>query len=312
MFWDNGYLLGRSLSGSPVAYNLHQWLGEAITGEGAVRHEAGLPGNPAASLQGLKMQPVLGRVSRASNPINPVDPYYQQQLVAETKRVLSGQEAPAHALEVVQRRVLAQEQHLQAQHGNWLLNATLPSQSRPGIVLYRASARLGGLEIWSGSSEWRHAADGTLYNDGSRKDSLILAPYDLGKIAHYEVDAEMKVAPAQTHCPFGFGIVVRWEHHTGLYSSADCHGGPAELWVGPLQGARRIAARPFTMRTGWLTYRLRVQGATISYSVRDGDRLLASLQATGPVLQGSRGGQIGLWTHHDRFSVRDFKVQTLP
>ena len=65
------------------------------------------------------MQPALGRLSKASDPINPVDPYYQQQLVAETTRVLYGQESPLYALQQVQRRVLAQEQRLKAQYGAW-------------------------------------------------------------------------------------------------------------------------------------------------------------------------------------------------
>ena len=121
MFWDDGYLLGRSLSGAPVAQPREQqhWLGEAIAGEAAVRQQAGLPGNPMAGLVGVKMQPHLGQVSRASNPTNPVDPYYQGQLLAETERVLDGQEAPQYALQQVQRRVLAQEQLLRARYGAW-------------------------------------------------------------------------------------------------------------------------------------------------------------------------------------------------
>jgi len=121
MFWDDGYLLGRSLSGAPVAQPGEQqhWLGEAIAGEAAVRQQAGLPGNPAASLMGVKMQPQLGQVSRASNPTNPVDPYYQGQLLAGTERVLYGQETPQYALQQVQRRVLAQEQLLRARYGAW-------------------------------------------------------------------------------------------------------------------------------------------------------------------------------------------------
>ncbi len=121
MFWDDGYLLGRSLSGAPVAQTGEQqrWLGEAIAGEAAVRQQAGLPGNPAAGLVGIKMQPQLGQMSRASNPTNPVAPYYQQQLLAETARVLYGQESPQYALQQVQRRVLAQEQQLRARYGAW-------------------------------------------------------------------------------------------------------------------------------------------------------------------------------------------------
>jgi hypothetical protein len=167
-----------------------------------------------------------------------------------------------------------------------------------------------------------HADDGTLYNDGSKYDSLILAPYDPGKIVNYEVEADMKAVPS--HCPLGFGIIVYWKNKRGLYSVANCHGRPVELWAGPLEGATRIARRPFTMRTGWLTYRLRVQGTTIVYSVSDGNHppvLLqvtknsvspVLLQATKNILHGNQGGQIGLWTHNDQFFVRDFKIRALP
>lgn len=58
-------------------------------------------------------------MSRASNPINPVDPYYRGQLLSETERVLRGQESPVGALQLVQQRVMAQEQRLRAQYGAW-------------------------------------------------------------------------------------------------------------------------------------------------------------------------------------------------
>jgi hypothetical protein len=80
---------------------------------------AGLPGNPFASLAGVKMQPMLGLLSKASNPINPVDIYYQQQLGTATARVLSGQQNPLAALADVQQAVLAEEQQLQAHYGAW-------------------------------------------------------------------------------------------------------------------------------------------------------------------------------------------------
>jgi hypothetical protein len=118
-FWDGGAVLGCSLSGSPVVRNQQQWLGQAFAGEATLRRAAGLPGNPAANLQGLKQQPRLGLLSRASNAINPVDPFYQQQLVQETIRALEGRETPVAALQTVQTRVLAEERHLQYLYGAW-------------------------------------------------------------------------------------------------------------------------------------------------------------------------------------------------
>ncbi len=118
-FWDGGDVLGRSLSGSPVVRNQQQWLGQAIAGEAALRRAAGLPGNPAASLQGLRLQPELGLVSQAASPINPVDPYYQQQLLQETIRVLEGHETARAALSTVQSKVLAQERYIEQQYGTW-------------------------------------------------------------------------------------------------------------------------------------------------------------------------------------------------
>jgi hypothetical protein len=119
MFWDYNYLLGRSTSGSPVRKAQSQWLTDLIGAEGATRKQAGLPGNPFAQLAGVKLQPALGLISKASNPINPVDLYYQLQLHAATVRVLSGQETPEFALAGVQTRVLAEEQQLRAKYGAW-------------------------------------------------------------------------------------------------------------------------------------------------------------------------------------------------
>jgi hypothetical protein len=119
MFWDDNYLLGRSTSGSPIIKGQDRWLHTVISTEAAVRKLVGLPGNPIAALQGLKLQPMLGLVSKASNPINPVDIYYQQQLEKATVRVLLGQQAPAAALHAVQTQVLAEQRRLQAQYGAW-------------------------------------------------------------------------------------------------------------------------------------------------------------------------------------------------
>jgi hypothetical protein len=117
--WDYGYLLGPSTNGSPVAKDQEKWLSYMIAGEAAARKRAGLPDNPAADLQGLKMQPMLARLSKASYPLNPVDVYYQEQLSKYTDRVLYGQMSPQAALAEVQRLVVAQEQRLKGQYGAW-------------------------------------------------------------------------------------------------------------------------------------------------------------------------------------------------
>jgi hypothetical protein len=117
--WDYGYLLGPSTNGSPVAKDQEKWLRYMIAGEAAARKRAGLPDNPAADLQGLKMQPMLARLSKASYPLNPVDVYYQEQLSKYTDRVLYAQMSPQAALAEVQRLVVAQEQRLKGQYGAW-------------------------------------------------------------------------------------------------------------------------------------------------------------------------------------------------
>jgi ABC-type glycerol-3-phosphate transport system substrate-binding protein len=119
MFWDNGDLLGGSLSGSPTVINQRQWLNDAVAGERALRQLAGLPGNPIARLAGFKNQPALGLESKASNPISPADAYYQQQLHSATTSVLEGRESPAAALAIVQRKVLSEEQRLRTIYGAW-------------------------------------------------------------------------------------------------------------------------------------------------------------------------------------------------
>jgi len=119
IFWDNSALLGGSLSGSPMVGNQQQWLQQVAAGESALRRLADLPGNPIAALAGVKMQPRLGLESKASNPINPVDSFYQQQLLLATRSVLEGRESPKAALAAVQGKVLSEEQRLRRTYGAW-------------------------------------------------------------------------------------------------------------------------------------------------------------------------------------------------
>jgi hypothetical protein len=120
MFWDYGYLLGPTTNGDPVAKDQERWVQAMVAGEAAQRKRVGLPGNPAATLQGLMMQPQLARLSTAVDPINPVDPYYEEQLNKYTAQVLYGQGlTPLAALQTVQRLVVADEQRLKAQYGSW-------------------------------------------------------------------------------------------------------------------------------------------------------------------------------------------------
>ena len=120
MYWDNSVLLGRAaVSGSPIRKDQHRWLNQVFAGEATARTLAGLPGNPIAALQGVRLQPTLALLSTASNPINPVDPYYQQQLATATALVLSGLQTPELALAGVQRRVLAEQTRLKTAYGDW-------------------------------------------------------------------------------------------------------------------------------------------------------------------------------------------------
>ncbi|HWE63444.1 MAG TPA: extracellular solute-binding protein, partial [Chloroflexota bacterium] len=111
--WDNGYLLGPSTNGSPVAQDQQRWVNALISGEAGLRQKAGMAGNPSATLEGIKLQPALARASQTYLPLNPVDVFYQDQLSKATARVLYGQQSPAAALAQVQRLVLADEQRLQ-------------------------------------------------------------------------------------------------------------------------------------------------------------------------------------------------------
>jgi ABC-type glycerol-3-phosphate transport system substrate-binding protein len=117
--WDYGYLLGPSTNGSPVAKDQDRWLTAMLAGEAAARKRAGLPGNPAAHVQGLLNQPMLARLSKGFNPINPVNTYYGGQLSKAVVQVLYGQDTAQSALHRVQQLVLAQEQRYRSQYGNW-------------------------------------------------------------------------------------------------------------------------------------------------------------------------------------------------
>jgi hypothetical protein len=90
-----------------------------IAGEAANRKATGLAGNPSATLPGLKNQPMLAIQSKTHLPINPVNIYYQTQLLQASARVLYGQQSPAAALAQVQQEVLAEQSRLQSQYGKW-------------------------------------------------------------------------------------------------------------------------------------------------------------------------------------------------
>ena len=117
--WDYGYLLGPSTNGSPVAADQERWLKSFVDGEAATRKAAHLSGNPAAALQGIANQPALARQSKAWLPTNPVEIYYQNQLLEASARVLYGQQTPEAALAQVQQRVLAEQNRLRSQYGAW-------------------------------------------------------------------------------------------------------------------------------------------------------------------------------------------------
>ena len=117
--WDNGYLLGPSTNGSPVAADQEKWLNGLVVGEAANRKASKLPGNPSATLAALTLQPQLARNSQAYLPVNPVDVFYEDQLAKATARVLFGQQSASDALAQVQRLVVADQQRLQNQYGSW-------------------------------------------------------------------------------------------------------------------------------------------------------------------------------------------------
>jgi multiple sugar transport system substrate-binding protein len=117
--WDYGYLLGPSTNGSPVTGDQQKWLDAMFAGEAASRKATGLAGNPSASLPGLKNQPMLAIQSKTHLPINPVNIYYQTQLLQASARVLYGQQTPQAALAQVQQEVLAEQSRLQSQYGKW-------------------------------------------------------------------------------------------------------------------------------------------------------------------------------------------------
>ena len=94
-------------------------LHEVVDVEAATREQAGLPVNPIAQLRAVQMQLMLGLLSKAANPINPVDLVYQEDLARATDRVLSGQQSPETALLDVQSQVLVAQHRLAAQYGIW-------------------------------------------------------------------------------------------------------------------------------------------------------------------------------------------------
>jgi len=82
---------------------------------------------------------------------------------------------------------------------------------KPGDVLYQANWS-NGLNGWAGSPDWK-ALNGMLLNDGTTTNEpiepTIVAPYDLGAITNYAVEATIQASILSSQVQTSFGISVR-------------------------------------------------------------------------------------------------------
>jgi hypothetical protein len=187
-------------------------------------------------------------------------------------------------------------------------------------VLYEADWSKG-LEGWSGVGGWK-TLGGQLINDGSNEDANVWtkAPYQLGNIADYAVEADIQVVSVADPQFDSFGIVVRGGETTSASASPSSQAAGYKAGIdgetgyvgGPLESARitrpgpsgpkPIAKATFNPRKSWHLYRVEADGNTIKFLI-DGAVIAKGVDNTY-----LSGGQVGLWSKEVQLNVRSFKV----
>ena len=192
---------------------------------------------------------------------------------------------------------------------------------RPGTVVYRADWS-GGMGGWTGDGEWKTVngmAVTSGYSNGDPLDGVLLAPYTLGTLSDYTIEAQIKIDRVNC-CTGGIGIVARVD--TGASPPSGYFIGGANLSAqSPYDGDAAVATGngnlctycqgmlkyvPFSPGSDWHDYRAEVQGNTIRLFI-DGGEVLETTDNTFLA-----GGRCGLYAENGfEVSVRSFVVTAL-
>jgi len=207
------------------------------------------------------------------------------------------------------------------------MTPTAPPTPQPGTVLYSADWSRG-LNGWTGSPDWSASggllmSDGTSHINGESDTYLtIMAPYQLGPLANYAVEARIAVVRGEDINQYDFGIGARagplGVYRAGVSYPCNAACGDAGSGFSPLAiiAAGRIdrigdiasnvlAQQKFDPGTSVHTYRLEVKGASIALLI-DGQPALSATDD-----RFSAGGRVGLWSNAVQLTVGDFKVVAL-
>jgi serine/threonine protein kinase len=175
---------------------------------------------------------------------------------------------------------------------------------KPGTVLYQADWS-SGLNGWAGSEDWK-TVRGMLVDDGTNSSrGVITAPYQLGSITDYAVEAQIQVVRGidDGFCSESFGALVRTTEEGGYLAGA----GPvgcSNAFIASIAGrnGQTLQVKSFTAGTDWHTYRVEVRGNAIRLLV-DGVAILETVDN-----RYLAGGQVGLASRSVVLNVRGLKV----
>ena len=184
---------------------------------------------------------------------------------------------------------------------------------KPGTVLYTANWSTG-MDGWSGGTEWK-ASQNMLLSDGSNccggPESIVVAPYQPGNIADYQVQARIQFIQADTLCNgYSFGVMLRMDASENGYEGAvnlangACTLNQAKATV-RVNNTTELGHKPFIPGTGWHVYTVQVQGDQITMFI-DGVQMLAAIDNTHLT-----GGQVGLEDFNVQMNISSFQVIAL-
>jgi hypothetical protein len=188
----------------------------------------------------------------------------------------------------------------------------MPTKTPTPLSLYHAdwSQGIGG---WKGGSQWSVSSGGILASNGSSKIvDYLKAPFQ-PKTANYAVEAQIQfVKETSTSDNAYFGIFVRSiipgkQGYDGyLFSGDSSDNGDAKIRIADEPNSSRVLGFvQYPLDTSWHTYRVEVQGNTITFFIDNQNVVqVTNNQFTSP-------GLIGLLDGTCQINVRSFTVFSL-
>jgi hypothetical protein len=190
---------------------------------------------------------------------------------------------------------------------------TLPStptpipRPAPNTVLYQADQSWSG---WSGSNDWK-IVNGMLVNNGSggTLGPSIIAPYDLGNVSDYAVEATIQVVHWNSCCYSLFAIVARAVSTSagsqGYSFQDDVQASAVQVTPSPSYSSNALTGAPFAPGNTFHTYRAEVKGNSLKLFIDGGPKFDIADNSY------SSGGQVGFWSYGVQLNISSFKIIAL-